>query len=58
MLQFRIGGMPTDLNSFRRLFSHPADVVVSTCHGVKGWEYDTVSLRPAQRLRTPLVRHN
>jgi superfamily I DNA/RNA helicase len=35
-------GMPTDLNSFRRLFSHPSGVVVSTCHGVKGEEYDTV----------------
>jgi len=36
------GGLPTDLNSFRRLFSHPAGVVVSTCRGVKGEEYNTV----------------
>ena len=36
------GGLPTDVNSFRRLFSHPAGVVVSTCHGVKGEEYETV----------------
>lgn len=36
------GGMPTDVDSFRRLFSHPSGVVVSTCHGVKGEEYDTV----------------
>ena len=36
------GGMPTDVASFRRLFSHPSGVVVSTCHGVKGEEYNTV----------------
>jgi DNA helicase-2/ATP-dependent DNA helicase PcrA len=36
------GGIPTDIASFRKLFSHPAGVVVSTCHGVKGEEYDTV----------------
>jgi DNA helicase-2/ATP-dependent DNA helicase PcrA len=36
------GAMPTDVTSFRRLFSHPSGVVVSTCHGVKGEEYDTV----------------
>ena len=35
-------GMPSDVRSFRKLFSHPAGVVVSTCHGVKGEEYDTV----------------
>jgi DNA helicase-2/ATP-dependent DNA helicase PcrA len=35
-------GLPTDVDSFRRLFSHPAGVVVSTCRGVKGEEYDTV----------------
>jgi superfamily I DNA/RNA helicase len=34
--------MPRDVNSFRRLFSHPSGVVVSTCHGVKGEEYETV----------------
>lgn len=36
------GGMPTDVDSFRRLFRHPSGIVVSTCHGVKGEEYDTV----------------
>jgi len=36
------GGMPTDIDSFRRLFNHPSGVVVNTCHGVKGEEYDTV----------------
>lgn len=36
------GAMPTDVRSFRKLFSHPSGVVVSTCHGVKGEEYDTV----------------
>ncbi len=36
------GGMPRDVNSFRRLFSHPSGVVVSTCHGVKGEEYESV----------------
>lgn len=34
--------LPTDVESFRRLFSHPAGVVVNTCHGVKGEEYETV----------------
>jgi superfamily I DNA/RNA helicase len=34
--------LPSDVESFRRLFSHPAGVVVNTCHGVKGEEYDTV----------------
>jgi superfamily I DNA/RNA helicase len=36
------GAIPGDVNSFRRFFSHPSGVVVSTCHGVKGEEYDTV----------------
>lgn len=35
-------GLPSDVESFRRLFSHPAGVVINTCHGVKGEEYDTV----------------
>lgn len=34
--------IPRDVESFRRLFSHPSGVVVNTCHGVKGEEYDTV----------------
>ena len=36
------GGVPSDVESFRKLFRHPAGVVVSTCHGIKGEEYDTV----------------
>src|SRR5260370_19237939 len=36
----KCGRRSTD--SFGRLFSHPAGVVVSTCHEVKGEEYDTV----------------
>ena len=34
--------IPSDTVSFRRLFSHPSGVVVNTCHGVKGEEYETV----------------
>lgn len=34
--------IPREVESFRRLFSHPAGVVVNTCHGVKGEENDTV----------------
>ncbi len=37
-----IDALPTGVDSFRRLFSHPAGVVVNTCHGVKGEEYETV----------------
>jgi len=33
---------PRDIQSFQKLFRHPSGVVVSTCHGVKGEEYDTV----------------
>jgi superfamily I DNA/RNA helicase len=36
------GEIPTDVKSFRRFFSHPAGVVVNTCHGVKGEEFETV----------------
>lgn len=36
------GGVPGDVASFRKLFRHPAGVVVSTCHAVKGEEYETV----------------
>ncbi len=35
------GGSPT-VNSLRNLFRHPFGVVVSTCHGIKGEEYETV----------------
>ena len=39
----RIGeDAPTDLASFKKLFKHPYGVVISTCHAVKGEEYDTV----------------
>ncbi len=31
-----------DIQSFQKLFRHPSGVVISTCHGVKGEEYDTV----------------
>ena len=37
-----IEGMPTDLASFKKFFRHPSGVVISTCHGIKGEEYDTV----------------
>lgn len=33
---------PTEVQSFKKLFKHPSGVVISTCHGVKGEEYDTV----------------
>ena len=33
---------PADVHHFRKLFKHPSGVVISTCHGVKGEEYDTV----------------
>lgn len=36
------GELPTDVESFRRLFGQRSGVVVSTCHGVKGEEYETV----------------
>lgn len=36
------GGMPSSVDSFRKIFSSPSGVVVNTCHGVKGEEYDTV----------------
>lgn len=31
-----------DVDYFRKLFRHPAGVVISTCHSIKGEEYDTV----------------
>jgi len=33
---------PRDIRSFRRMFRHPSGVVINTCHGIKGEEYDTV----------------
>lgn len=35
-------GLPTTLDYFQKVFRFPSGVVVSTCHGVKGEEYDTV----------------
>jgi len=35
-------GLPMDVESFKKLFKHPSGVVISTCSGVKGEEYDTV----------------
>ena len=35
-------GMPSSVESFQKIFSHPSGVVVNTCHGVKGEEFDTV----------------
>lgn len=34
--------LPGDVVYLRKTFSHPSGVVISTCHGVKGEEYDTV----------------
>lgn len=34
--------VPSDVESLRKLFRHPAGVVVNTCHGTKGEEYTTV----------------
>jgi len=36
------GGMPASVDSFQRIFSYPSGVVVNTCHGVKGEEFETV----------------
>lgn len=36
------GGAPASVKSFQKIFSHPSGVVVNTCHGVKGEEFDTV----------------
>ena len=33
---------PSDLAGFRSLFSHRSGIVINTCHGVKGEEFDTV----------------
>jgi superfamily I DNA/RNA helicase len=33
---------PTETENFRKLFRHPSGVIISTCHGVKGEEYETV----------------
>lgn len=36
------GSIPTSLDSFKTVFNYPSGVVINTCHGVKGEEYDTV----------------
>ncbi len=41
-LEDAAGGMPASVDSFRKIFSYPSGVVVNTCHGVKGEEFDTV----------------
>lgn len=41
-LEDAAGGMPASVDSFRKIFSYPTGVVVNTCHGVKGEEFDTV----------------
>ncbi len=35
-------GIPTSIESFQKIFSYPSGVVVNTCHGVKGEEFETV----------------
>ena len=35
-------GTPRDVETLKKLFKHPSGVVISTCHGVKGEEYETV----------------
>jgi DNA helicase-2/ATP-dependent DNA helicase PcrA len=37
-----VGGMPASVESFKKIFSYPSGVVVNTCHGLKGEEFDTV----------------
>jgi superfamily I DNA/RNA helicase len=32
----------TDIRSFKKMFRHPSGVVISTCHGVKGEEYEVI----------------
>jgi hypothetical protein len=54
------GDIPTDVKSFRRFFSHPAGVVVNTCHGVKGEEFETVIAFGLLRGYVPhwsIIRH-
>ena len=34
--------LATDIESFRKMFKHEEGVVVNTCHGIKGEEFDTV----------------
>lgn len=41
-LQDEDAELPTSVESFRKIFSSPSGVVVNTCHGVKGEEFETV----------------
>ena len=34
--------LASDIDSFKRMFKHESGVVVNTCHGIKGEEFDTV----------------
>ncbi len=34
--------MAKDIESFKRMFRHESGIVVNTCHGIKGEEFDTV----------------
>lgn len=34
--------MAKDIDSFKRMFRHESGIVVNTCHGIKGEEFDTV----------------
>jgi hypothetical protein len=34
--------MPVDVDSLKKMFRHPAGVVINTCHGIKGEEYTVV----------------
>jgi len=41
-LEKAAGGMLASVDSLKKFFSYPSGVVVNTCHGVKGEEFDTV----------------
>jgi DNA helicase II / ATP-dependent DNA helicase PcrA len=34
--------MATEIDSFKKMFKHESGIVVNTCHGIKGEEFDTV----------------
>lgn len=35
-------GISTDIDTYRKIFSNKKGIVINTCHGVKGEEYETV----------------
>ncbi len=41
-LQNPVFNFAKNIESFRRMFKHESGVVVNTCHGIKGEEFDTV----------------